>query len=257
MPMLSKKPALVLGATALIVMGVSGFTAQARTGSQAGTTPTGTTPGEHRGHGGPGGPGGGRGAAMSADLAKALGVTEAKLAAAVAAIREDQDQPDPAARSAAEAKVIADALGVETATVQKVLEAQRPARPAAPKAGTTPGATTPDTPAGTTPPDGGPRGHGGRGHGGHGGPMRGGKFNQTALIAALAKATGKSEAAVKAALAKAQTAHEAEHQERAAEFAKKLAAELGLNADKVAAALDANRPERPTGAAKQSSGQTK
>lgn len=255
MPTLSKKPVLALGATALVVMGVSGFTAQARTGSQAGTTPTGTTPGEHRGHGGPGG---GRGAAMSADLAKALGVTEAKLAAAVAAIREDQDKPDPAARSAAEAKVIADALGVETATVQKVLEAQRPARPAAPNAGTTPGATTPDTPAGTTPRKGeGPRGHGGRGHGGPGGPMRGGKFNQTALITALAKATGKSEASVKAALAKAQTAHEAEHQERAAEFAKKLAAELGLNADKVAAAIEANRPERPSGAAKQSSGQTK
>ena len=80
--------------------------------------------------GGPGGPGGrghggpGHGHFDTAALAKALGVTEAKLTAALNAVRPDKgDNRDD------HAAAIAKALGESTADVQAVLDANRPARP--------------------------------------------------------------------------------------------------------------------------------
>lgn len=142
------------------------------------------------GHGGPGGPGGGFGRGTdTAALAKTLGVTEAKLQAALQATHEAKDA-GRGDRSAA----IAEALDATIADVQSVLDAQMGR---------------------------------GRGRGGHG--------NDSALVSALAKKTGKSEAAVTKALDAAHDAHE--NAEAAA-----LAKELGLDAAKVKAALDAAEP---------------
>lgn len=130
---------------------------------------TGTHAGPPEGRGGPGGPGGGPGGpghggfgpgVDTAALAKTLGVTEAKLQAALEATR------GPKGDKADRAATIAKALGATTADVQAVLDAQR----------------------------GGDRR--GPGPGGPGGP--GGK--DSALVTALAKKTGKSEEAVTKAL---------------------------------------------------------
>jgi hypothetical protein len=75
------------------------------------------------GHGGPGGFGGGRGGRFDvAALAKTLGVTEAKLQAALTKVQPSKDD-----RGSERAAAIAKALGAETADVQAVIEAQRDA----------------------------------------------------------------------------------------------------------------------------------
>lgn len=118
-----------------------------------------------RGPGGPGGPGGHRGPDTAA-LAKALGVSESKLTAAL----DKAFTAGRAAHEAAEASAIAKALGVSADDVAKVLAANQPA---------------------------GPGGPGGRGHGG---PGRG---PDDALVTALAKqfnvSTDKARSALEAA----------------------------------------------------------
>lgn len=86
-----------------------------------------------RGHGGPGGPGGpGHGRVDTAALAKALGVTEAKLTAALGATRPaGKDKGGADGRAAA----IAKALGESESDVQAVLDANRPDRGAGGKPG--------------------------------------------------------------------------------------------------------------------------
>jgi hypothetical protein len=76
------------------------------------------------GHGGPGGPGGHGGPGRDdAALAKALGVTQAKLRAAQEAIHSTKTDP-----RTAEATALAKALDATTADVQAVLDAQGPGR---------------------------------------------------------------------------------------------------------------------------------
>jgi hypothetical protein len=159
--------------------------------------------------GGPGGPGGGprgfgggRGGVDSAALAKALGVTEAKLRAAFEQVRPAR----PADRKDERAAAIAKALGVDAADVESVLK---------------------DTV--------GP---------GHGGPGRGPRGDDSALVTALAKKTGKSEDDVRAALKAARP----DPADRVKELAAALAKELGLDAAKVQSALEAQRPAGPPAA---------
>ncbi len=249
MPKLGTKPALMLGVTAAMVMGVSGVSAQTRvTATSTASATSATTPDGKR----VGGPGRGGFGANTTALAKKLGVSVADLQAAMKAVRDSDTKPDRATELASEAKTIADALGVESATVTTALEASRPAKAAQPT-GTTPSSTTPpkDAPSGTTP------GKGAGGPGGHrGGGPRGGA-DDTALIAALVKATGKDEAAVKAALTKADAVRDAARKAHQAEFAKRLAAQLKLDEAKVAAAIETSRPASPARNAKESTSQTK
>ncbi|MEV4422714.1 hypothetical protein AB0L40_22470 [Patulibacter sp. NPDC049589] len=153
---------------------------------------TGTHAGGLGGHGGHGGGKGGFGRGVdTAALAKTLGVTEAKLQAALEATHGTKD-----ATKGDRAATIAKALDASTTDVQAVLDAQ----------------------------------NGGGGRGGHGG---GG--DNSALVTALAKKTGKSEADVTKALAAIQTA-------RKDAEATALAKELGIDAAKVKTALAAAKP---------------
>ena len=72
------------------------------------------------GHGGPGGHGGGRGHVDTAVLARALGVTEAKVTAALDAQRRSKDD-----NKGDQAAAIARELGGSTSDVQAVLDANR------------------------------------------------------------------------------------------------------------------------------------
>ncbi len=164
-------------------------------------------PGGHGGHGGPGGPGG-RHRDLTA-VAKALGVTEAKLQSALEAARPaNGTRPDPRADDAA---AIAKALGESTADVQKVLQSVGPA--------------------------GGHRG----GPGGPGGP--GG--DDTALVAALVKQFSVSEVKAQAAVDAARKAHEAEHAAREKTLYAAVAKALGKDAADVRKAFEAARPAKP------------
>ncbi|MEH3052801.1 MAG: hypothetical protein PGN13_02190 [Patulibacter minatonensis] len=228
---LGKKPVIVLGTTAMIALGATGISAQAR--DAAGTTPAQI--------------GKGRGLDDAA-LAKQLGVSEADLTAALDAVRSELGTGDRAADLAAEAKAIADALDVETSVITDALKAQ------AANGKPTGDATRPTSPEAenarpTTPPA--------VGRGRRGGPGgRGDGQDRAALVTAIAKATGKSETAVKAALEAGRTAHEQAETARAAAFAKLLAAELGLDGTKVTAAIDAVKPVRPSRAPKAPAGAT-
>jgi hypothetical protein len=156
------------------------------------------------GFGGHGGPGGHRGFLDTAALAKALGVTEAKLQAAIEKVR-----PERGDRKDERVAAIAKALDASASDVQAVLEAQRGA--------------------------GGP----GRGGPGAGGPGRGGpRGDDSALVTALAKKTGKTEAQVRAALDAARP----KPGDRFDELSAALAKELGLDAAKVESALEAAKP---------------
>src|SRR4051794_2811993 len=143
-----------------------------------------------------GGRGHGRGHFMdTAALAKSLGVSQAKLEAALQKVRptvRDERHADMAA-------ALAKALGAKTADVQTVLDAQR-----------------------------------GFGRGPGGGDD---------LVAALAKKTGKSQAAVRKALRSARP----DRSEKRDELAAKLAKALGLSESKVQAALEKQRPDRGPG----------
>jgi hypothetical protein len=124
-----------------------------------------------------------------AALAKALGVSPAKLQNALQTLRPQRDH------HAAVAAKIATALGVKTSVVQSALEGRR-----------------------------------GFGHRGPGGGDD--------LVAALAKKTGKSQAAVRRALETARP----DRGQRFDDFAAKLAKELGLSTAKVQKALESQRP---------------
>lgn len=158
------------------------------------------------GHGGPGGPGGGPGRGVdTAALATSLGVTEAKLQAALNKVR-----PDRGDRRAELAATIAKALGVETSDVQAVLDAQRGN----------------GGPGNSGPGNGAPGPGRGRGHDGGG-----------ELVSALATKLRLSEDKVRSALESARPDRGARKDELAAALAK----ELGLDTSKVESALQANR----------------
>lgn len=230
MAVTGKRSAAALGATAALVFGVSGLTAEARsTSASSGTTPS------QRAHGGP--------RLDTAALAAKLGVSESALTAALEEVRSELGAPSTDER-AAEVKAIADALGVETSVVEGVLAKQGVGGPRG------------DRPTGTTPPKASdatsttPRGDRGGKRGKHG---KRGKQSRTGVIAALVKATGKSTSEVKAALEAGRKVHEEQHAARDAAFAKALAAKLGLEQSAVKAALDALRPAPPTKSSSSSS----
>jgi hypothetical protein len=155
--------------------------------------------GPGHGHGGPGG---------HADLtaiATKLGVTEAALQKAVEDARPADTGKDRGADRAAD---LAKALGVETAKVQTILDANRPQR-------------------------------GDRGDRGGPGPRR---PDDTALVSALAKGLSKTEAEVQAALTKAEEAHRADHEARETAMYAAVAKALGKDAADVKAAFEASRP---------------
>lgn len=137
-------------AAALLAAGAvaGGVTAATLTATADEGTPSATVSAD--GRPGPGGPGGhGRGGAHvdTAALAKALGVTEDKLTAALEAVREDLkpadrekpadgERPTPptdeerADREAALAKALADELGLDEAKVADALDSVRDAQKA-------------------------------------------------------------------------------------------------------------------------------
>ncbi|MFW6866223.1 hypothetical protein ACOACQ_02480 [Nocardioides sp. CPCC 206347] len=137
-------------AAALLTAGAvaGGVTAATLTATADEGTPSATVSAD--GHPGPGGPGGhGRGGAHvdTAALAKALGLTEDKLTAALEAVREDlkpADREKPADgkrpapptdeeradREAALAKALADELGLDEAKVADALDTLRDAQKA-------------------------------------------------------------------------------------------------------------------------------
>jgi protein-disulfide isomerase-like protein with CxxC motif len=156
--------------------------------------------------------GGPMSSATLAKIAAQLGVSTTQLKAAMTATKPAK----PAAgtdRRAAMATELAGALGADVAKIQTILDANRPAKPAGAK------------PAGP--------------------PPAGARPSNTKLIAALASGLGIDEATVKAALDKIETAHKAEHTAREAAMYAALAKELGLSADAVQAAFEANRPAKP------------
>ena len=110
------------------------------------------------------------------------------------------------------ASELATALGVTTAQVQTILDANRPVRPAAGTPGTR--------------------------------PPRGARPSNTKLIAALAGGLNLDEATVQAAFDKIDAAHQAEHAARDAAMYTALAGKLGVSADAVKAAFEANRPAK-------------
>lgn len=225
---LAKKPAIVLGTTAMLAFGatgLSGISAQARSSSSAKTAQVGKGPGMD-----------------TAALAKQLGVTQSELETALAAVRTELGTPDRASDLKVEAQAIADSLGVDVSTITTVLTAQvgQHAKDAA--AATTPSASDAVRP--TTPPSGGRRDGKGR------------RPDQATLIAALVKATGKTETQVKTALAAGRAAHDKAEAARQATFAELLAEKLGLQKATVTAALDAVKPTRPAQAAKATTGAT-
>jgi hypothetical protein len=145
-----------------------------------------------------------------AAIAKTLGITSAELKAAMDANKPAAGtKPAKGAKGASLAKDLAAALGVKKSAVQTILDSGRPAEPAA---GTKP---TPGT-----------------------------KLDDAKLAAALATGLKLDEATVTAALAKLHAAHEADHDAMFTAIAKTL----GLDAAKVQAAFEANRPAPPAGA---------
>lgn len=224
---LAKKPALVLGTTAMIAFGATGLTgiaAQARSSSSAGQGQVQRGPGLD-----------------TAALAAQLGVSETELETALTAVRTELGTPDRASDLKAEAQAIADALDVEVSTIAAVLQAQLGQRAKAVAAARS---AASDGVRPTTPPAGERRR----------GQRKAGRPDHTKLIAALVKATGKTEAEVKRALEAGRTAHQQLESERQAKFAALLATKLGLETTKVTAAVDAVKPARPAQAAKVTTG---
>jgi hypothetical protein len=156
-----------------------------------------------RGHGGPGGT-----HIDTAALAKTLGVTEAKLQAALDATRPTDANGNRDDKQTEWTAAIAKALGQSTADVQAVLDANRPAPPAA-------GSTTPQ--------------------------QRPAKSDDSALAKALAAKFGISQDKAQAAL---DAAH-GDQGDRGDELAAALAKELGLDTAKVTSAVEAQQPARP------------
>jgi hypothetical protein len=255
-PRIRKAAAVASSVAAIgaVGIGVAGAAGTSTSTSATGATTTGPAPAGTTGAAptppGPGRPGGGPGPRgdLLAGVAKTLGVTTEKLRAALEAARPTKDERPGRDRGDLAAE-LAKALGVKTADVQEVLEANRPARPkngarpARPKDGTKPPAGR-----GGFGGPGGPGGGHGRHGGGPGGPGgRGGaRFDDAALVAALAKGLDVSEAKVKAALADLVAAREKEHEAREDERYAAIAKTLGLDAADVEKAFEAARPARPT-----------
>ena len=160
-------------------------------------------------------PGGPMSSASLAKIASTLGVTTAQLKAAMAANRTNPSArpADGARRGDGMATELAAALGVEAAEVQAILTANRPAKPAAGTAAAR--------------------------------PPRGARPSNTKLIAALASGLNLDTAKVKAAFAKIEAARKAEHAARHAAMYAAIASDLGVGADAVKAAFEANRPAKP------------
>jgi hypothetical protein len=184
--------------------------------AQAQSSDTNTDRAPKQAHRGPGGPD----AAQLKTLADKLGVTTAKLKAAFAAVRPAPPAAGSKPREGDHAADLAKALGVETSAVQKILDANRPAKPngARPAPGSAPA-------PGTARP----------------------KPDQSKLIAALATGLKLDQATVQAAFDKLEASHRADHDARDTAMAAALAKQLGLEADAVEAALDATRPPKPAG----------
>ena len=144
-------------------------------------------------------------------LADKLGVSVAKLKAALEATRPAKPTTRPSSDPFAAA--LAKELGVSADKVKAALDASRPARPA----------------AGSKP------------------PARGTKPDQTALAAALAGKLGIDQATVKAALDKVAAAHKADETARRTAQAAALAKELGLDQAKVQSALSSWHPAHGPG----------
>ena len=119
------------------------------------------------------------------------------------------ERPD---RGAGLATALATALNVDVAKVKEILDANRPAKPAA---------------------------------GAKRSGARPAKPSNTKLIAALASGLGIDTATVKAAFDTIEAAHKAEHEAREQAMYAAVAKELGLTADAVEAAFEANRPAKP------------
>jgi hypothetical protein len=125
MPIPKHRTAVIASAVGLSLGGGAIATAASQPGATATPAPTATTPPPAGGHDhGPGGHGGPGHHLDAAALAKALGVTEAKLQTALDAVRPDKDDHD--ARRTEETAAIAQALGASAADVQAVLDANRP-----------------------------------------------------------------------------------------------------------------------------------
>lgn len=169
-----------------------------------------------RGFGGPGGgfDHGGPGPVDTAALAKSLGVSEDKLTAAIDKVRTSLAD----AHEADEVAAIAKALNASSADVKAVLDAQQSAS--------------------------GKGQDGGPGFGGHRGGDGDGPGSD-ALVTALAKKLGTTEAKVRAALQSARPDHSGDPSSRQDDLASALAKALGLDASKVKTAIAAQRPSGP------------
>jgi transposase-like protein len=188
-------------------------------GSQAGDgdaaaakTPNGAQP-----YGPPGHPGFGRfhGGPRPdlSGLADRLGVSEAKLRAALEDLRSAQ-RPGPGKAHDDLAQELADALGIDASKVTAALDKLRPRAER--------------------------RQHRADRRCGHGPADR----RRGPAVAALAKELGVTQAQLRAAFDKLRAAKEKEFADRRAEFAKQLAAKLGIDVSKVEKALPAQRPFR-------------
>ena len=166
--------------------------------AQSGDTTTTTKSSRPQGPRGPG--------IDTAKLAAKLGVTEAQLKTALTAARPT-GKPPTGDRGAGLAADLASALGVSTDKVTTILDANRPAKPAA---GTKP-------PAGTKP-------------------------DMSGLVTALSTGLGIDKATVQAAFDKLQAAHKADDTARETAMATALAKALNLDVAKVQSALAAVRP---------------
>ncbi len=191
--------------SAAALIGTGGMTA-----AQAATSSSSSSPARpaHR-HGGP------LSSAQLGAIATQLGVTTAQLKAAMQAGRPDKPGgsagPGGPGGPDGMATDLAKALGADVAKVEAILDANRPARP----------------PRGRTP------------------ATRPAKPDNAKLVAALASGLNIDEATVKAAFAKLDAAHKDDRGDRQAAMYAAVAKQLGVSADAVQAAFEANRPARP------------
>ncbi len=191
--------------SAAALIGTGGMTA-----AQAATSNSSSSPARpaHR-HGGP------LSSAQLGAIATQLGVTTAQLKAAMQAGRPAKPAggagPGGPGGPDGMATDLAKALGADATKVKAILDANRPDRPAR---GTTPG-------------------------------TRPAKPDNTKLVAALASGLNIDDATVKAAFAKLDAAHKDDHGDRQAAMYAAVAKQLGVSADAVQAAFEANRPARP------------
>lgn len=221
--------AIALASASLAAIGTAGISGVLAAGAADDTTTTATTttpqgdmgrgPGGpgfgHRGPGGPGGPGRGHHGPRPltddqiSQIAGKLGITGDALKTAMDKVKPQRPAGDDGDRRGhgpdGLAADLAKELGVDSADVLKILEANRPERPATPPA------------PGEAPP----------------------KPNLSKLVTALASGLNKDEATVQAALDKLRAAHEAEHADRGpGKMFDALATELGKSSADVRKAFE-------------------